>query len=187
MSPMTDRLEHLFSRYIDGECTAEERALVERLRRENPEVRVAFDRYAALDAMVCDVLCEQAHGAPLPVRPRKRWSVFGKGLGVAAAACVAAGLWLQPADVSSTPPRPPSAIPQHARAGHTPSWFLPASHETGPDLVEADVPRAFERPELRVRGTQRGWLVIPGDEPGTFLVIEVDRVQTRAIGIHQDF
>jgi hypothetical protein len=49
------------------------------------------------------------------------------------------------------------------------------------------LPPGYERPELRLRGTQRDWIVIPGDQPGTYLVIQVDHVRTHVIGVHRDF
>ena len=54
---------------------------------------------------------------------------------------------------------------------------------TGP----LELPRSYERPEVGVRNIQREWLVVPGDRPGTYMVIEVDHVRTKAVGVHQDF
>lgn len=52
MSAGSDRLEHLFSRYLDGECTPQERALLESLLRRESEVRAQFDEYRAVDRAV---------------------------------------------------------------------------------------------------------------------------------------
>ena len=52
----------------------------------------------------------------------------------------------------------------------------PAGAQPG-DAVQ-ELPVAFERPQLSLRGTQRDWIVIPGREPGSYMVIEVDRVRT---------
>jgi hypothetical protein len=54
------------------------------------------------------------------------------------------------------------------------------------DMIEP-LPTAYERPELRVRGTQRDWIVLPADEPNTYLVIEVNHVRTHVIGVQRDF
>jgi hypothetical protein len=40
---------------------------------------------------------------------------------------------------------------------------------------------------VRLRDTNRDWIIIPADEPGQFLLIEVDRVRLRAIHIEQAF
>jgi hypothetical protein len=87
--------------------------------------------------------------------------------------------WLHPTQRTTNPE--PTRLAQAASIG---SWFAPATPQG--DAVEA-LPSAYERPELRVRGTEREWIVIPGQEPGSYLVIEVDHVRTHVIGVHRDF
>lgn len=172
------RLEHLFSRYIDGECTPEERELLESLTRKDPEVRRMFEDYRRLDQEIGGAL-RVAMGRPRRVIPRRDlWIRIGKGLAVAAAASLAVLLWQNPSRPASSPAER-NAKPQRAA-----SWFAPAAPQS--DAVEP-LPSAYERPELRVRGTQRDWIVIPGNQPGTYFVIEVNRVRTHVIGVHQDF
>lgn len=173
------RLEHLFSRYIDGECTPEERELLESLTRENPDVRRMFEDYRRLDQEIGGAL-RVAMGRPRRVIPRRSlWTRIGKGLAVAAAASLAVLLWQNPSQPASSDPADRNSPPQQAA-----SWFAPTA--TPRDAVEP-LPTDYERPELRLRGTQRDWIVIPGNQPGTYFVIEVDHVRTHVIGVHQDF
>ncbi|HQL55314.1 MAG TPA: hypothetical protein PLQ87_11450 [Phycisphaerae bacterium] len=179
MSAGSDRLEHLFSRYLDGECTPQERALLESLLRRESEVRAQFDEYRAVDRAVGGAL-RAAMEQPGSVVPRRGVGLrVAKGLTVAAAACLAAFVWLQPKQTAPT--RGAGRPTMEAGAG---SWFAPLVPQV--DSIE-QVPTAYVRPELRVRGTEREWIVIPGGEPNTYLVIEVDRVRTHVIGVHRDF
>lgn len=180
MSREPDRLEHLFSRYLDGECTPDERDSLETLIGADRRVRSLFGEYRRLDRAVGDAL-RQDLGRSRPItgcKPVPQWGRLGRGLAVAAAACLAALAWLQP-----TPPGgdAPTSEPGPAQAA---SWFAPLRPPA--DTIEP-VPSAYERPELRLRGTQRDWIVIPGDSPGTYLVIEVDHVRTHVIAVHRDF
>ncbi len=183
MTAGNERLEHLFSRVIDNEATAAERALLESLMREHPHVRSAFDDYQRLDQSV-GVALRAAAGMPvrytIPVRVRS-WTRAGQAAAVAVAACLAAVAWLHP--------RPPGTGPvskplQRAGAVAPASWFVAPPAQA--DVVEP-VPAAFERPAVRVRGVERRWLIVPGDEPGVYRIIQVDRVRTHAIPVQRDF
>jgi hypothetical protein len=176
MTYSADKLEHLLSRHLDGECTLQEQQLLRALLRREPAVRARLEDYERLDRAVGDALrttmgrTARAHGA--------HWARVGKSLVVAAAACLAALAWLQP---RLSPTRPGASRMQQAGTG---SWFAP--NPPAGDSVEP-TPPGYERPELRLQGTQRDWIVIPGDKPGTYLVIEVDHVRTHVISVHRDF
>jgi anti-sigma factor RsiW len=172
----TDKLEHLLSRHLDGECRPQEEQLLRSLLRREPAVRARLADYERLDREVGDAL--RAAMGQTPRASASPWARMGRGLIVAAAACLAAATWLQP---RLSPTRPGADRTQQASAG---SWFAPATPEG--DLVEP-TPPGYERPELRLRGTQRDWIVIPGDQPGAYLVIEVDHVRTHVISVHRDF
>lgn len=181
MTPELDRLEHLFSRYLDGECTPEQRELLEALLRDHAQVRELFDDYRQLDQRVGDAL-RLALGRPRRVVPFQRMRLrLGRALIVAVAAGVAALVWLRPVlpDGADSNAR----VPQQAATFRP--WFTADAPPQG-DIVEP-VPPTCERPELRVRGMQRSLVVIPGERPDTYIVIAVDRVRTHAIGVHQDF
>ena len=180
MTRGSDRLEHLFSRHIDGECTPEECRLLEALLRDDPEARQLYEDYRQLDEQFGTAL-QQAWAAPVRARrPRPLWVRIGRNALVAVAASVAALLWLQPTRPSTPTPRGKHPVQAAASTG----WFAPAPQH--PDVVEP-VPGVYERPQLRVGGTQRDWIVVPGDEPRQFMVIEVNRVRTHVIVVHQDF
>ncbi len=172
----TDKLEHLLSRHLDGECSPQEKQVLRSLLRREPEARARLEDYERLDQAVGAAL--QAAMGRTPRSFGRPWARVGRGVVVAAAACLAAAAWLQP---RLSPSDPGASRTQQASAG---SWFAPATLEG--DTVEP-TPPGYERPEVRLRGTQRDWIVIPGDRPGTYLVIEVDHVRTHVIGVHRDF
>lgn len=179
MSRRSERLEHLFARCLDHECTPQERRLLERLLREDAELRGLYEEYCRLDRVVGDTLREEAGQAARILRPSTgTWVRLAKGLAVAAAAGLAVVAWYQPARPAAAPGA------SHADQAGFSSWFAPPSAPA--DVIEPVTP-ALERPQIRLQGTQRDWLVIPGNEPGEFLVIEVNRVRTHAIGVHRDF
>jgi hypothetical protein len=184
MSPSLEQVERLITRYLDGECSPDERELMDRLMSEDAEVRTLFEEYEVIDReirlAVRQALSRGGRRAPL----RSRWRRAGKALAVAAAACLALLAWLrqgqQPAPAAGNGAHQAGAV--HAnRAGGSP---LPA--DLAGDMIRT-LPPAYERPELRVRGTQRDWIVIPGERSGTYLIIEVDRSRTHHIGVHRDF
>ncbi len=179
MSLEPDRLEHLFTRYLDGECTPQERKLVDQLRREHPAVRSLFEEYRDLDRQVGNALRSTMGRSQRTVFGRGRWERVGRGLAVAVAAGLAALVWLRP-----TPPPADRLTAAASQANAAGSWFMPV--EPVVDTLEA-LPTAYERPELRLRGTQRELIIVPSDRPDTYLVIEVDRVRTHVIGVHRDF
>ncbi|MEW6252215.1 MAG: hypothetical protein AB1716_16375 [Planctomycetota bacterium] len=189
MNPPSERLEHFFSRCLDGECTPAEARLLEGLLRDRPDVRTAFEEYRRLDAAVGDAL-RAALGRPVVERsaaaarpPLQTPAVrvrLSRLVAIAAAACLALVPWLTARRPAAGPAGSSGQTPQVAGA----SWFAPRGSQS--DEI-APLPRAYERPEVGVRGVQRDWLVVPGDQPGTYMVIQVDHVRTHAVRIHQDF
>ena len=185
MNPDPEKLEHLFSRQLDREATPAEQAYLEALLCNDRDARTRFDELRDLDYELGSAL-RQAVGRPQHViRLRPRRLQLARGLAIAAAACIAALAWLYPRPHVSAPTTGSRAPAQAAAAPQAwSSWFVPP--ERPADKV-TPLPTAYVRPELRVRGTARELLVVPGESPGVFFVIEVDRVQTRVIGVHQDF
>ncbi len=180
MNSDADRLEHLISRRLDDEATPQERRTLEARVREDAEVRRLFEDTRAVDTVVGDVMrVALGRGSrivqPSRIRfPRLR-PRLAKGLTVAAAAALALAAWLLPPRMS-----PPRASGRQ-QAG---VWTL---HSPRPADVVTPVPVEFERPGVRLRGTQRDWIVIPNRQPGKYVVIEVDRVRTHVVTIQQDF
>jgi len=178
VNPELENLERLISRALDGECTpAEQKQLKTRLR-EDPQARALFGELRTLDEALGDALRSATGRSPQIIRLRTRWGRLGQGLIVTAAACLAALAWRHPTTPKAPAGRPSGSVPAQA------SWFAPSPP---PADEVTPVPPAYERPQLRVRGTQRNWIVIPGNQPGTFMVIEVDHVRTHVIGVHRDF
>lgn len=177
MNEAQDKLERLITRELDGEIDAAGRRELRRLLRD-PAAAALYDDTAALDREIGAGL-RQALGRPA-VRVRlTSWHRIGRTALMAAAAGLAAILWYRPAP----PAGGPGAGGKPQQAGMA-SWFVP-SMPPG-DAVEP-LSTAYVRPELRVRGTEREWILIPGDQPGSIMVIEVDRVRTRAIAVHRDY
>jgi hypothetical protein len=178
MTTEYDDFERVISRHLDGETTPDEEQYLALQARADPLARRRLEEYRALDRQVGDAL-RRAIGYPArPALLRPPWRRVGRSVAVAAAACVAALLWLQP---RTAPRRSGTDQTQQASAA---SWFAPAAPAV--DTVEP-TPLGFERPELGVRGTQRDWIVIPGDQPGSYFVIEVNHVRTHVISVHRDF
>ena len=179
MNRESDKLEHLFSRALDGECTPDERRLLKSILRDDPQARAFFRDYQNLDREVGDALrMAVGRSSPQVIQFPTFWRKAGQGLVVAAAACLATLAWLR-----SAPPAPQRTSPAPVEAAMT-SWFAPRQPQG--DVVEP-LPTAYERPELRLRGIQRQWIVVPGDQPGTYFVVEVDHVRTHVITVHKDF
>lgn len=176
MTAEPTQLERLLSRYLDHECSAEERELVDTLVARDADARALLDEYRTLDPLVSAALQWELRPSPAAATtsPWLRWS--RRALAVAAAACLAWLSW-QPWAAHTTP------VPGTARATHT-SWFAPTSPPA--DTVQP-VPSAYERPEVRLQGTERNWIVIPGDEPGAYFIVQVDRIRTHVLPVHEDY
>lgn len=174
MNEPAQDLERLISRHLDGETApAERRALSARLRRD-PAAAALFEQYRALDDEIGRTLRQLFGRTTVARRSRPVWERAARLLGLAAAACLAAACWLTPPD------RPAS---RQARAGG-PSWFAPPP-SLGDTLVRT--PPGFVRPQIRLGKPQSEWILIPSDRPGEFLVVEVNRVVTKAVHIQRDF
>jgi hypothetical protein len=176
MNPASEQLERLISRYLDDECTPGQRRQLRAALRSDPAAEALFDEYSTLDREVGHAL-RHAMGRTLSLHaPRPRWSRIGRVFAVAAAACLAVMVWLGPP--GSTGRGRDAARP--ARAG---SWFAPPAWE---DSFQTRPP-VYEQPHVGLRGTDRHWIVIPGEGPGEYLIVEVDRVHVHLVAIREDF
>ncbi len=179
MNQSSEQLERLISRLLDDESTPAQRRELRAMTRSSPAAQALFEEYAALDREAGCAM-RQALGRTLTLRPASGpWVRFGRLIAVAAAACLAAGVWLGAPGGKSANSRG-----RTERASST-GWFAPG--QTGDQAAEPVGPSDYERPHVRLRNTQRDWIVIPGSRPNEYLLIEVDRVQTRVIGIKRDF
>lgn len=183
-----DKLEHLFSREIDGEATPAERHQLETLLRDEPRLQAMFDEYRLLDDVTGAALRNAMQPATIPISRRQGWWQYAGRTGLlAVAACIATLIWLRPpapTPLSTGRDSAPTQAGIISATGEMPSWFV--QPEPARDVV-APVPTVYERPQVQMRGTERNWILIPGDEPGVFMVIEVDQVRTHRITVQQDF
>lgn len=179
MNGSSSELERLISRYLDDEATAQERRQLNARMRVDPEAEALVDDYAALDREVGYALRAALGRTRVLPTGRSLWARAGGLVGLAAAACLALMVWMRPGQpVVRTSPDAP------AQAGVSASWFAPAVPQ---DQVVRQVNRSYERPQRRQRQTDREWILVPGELPGEYLVIEVNRVRTRAVAIQGGF
>lgn len=177
MNPGSNELERLISRYLDDEATWAERRELRVLLDADPHAAALMDEHEALDRELGRAIRQaMGHGHVLPVG-RSVWAQFRQFAALAAAACLAVMIW-------TSPPRQAAQHGEDRPSQTSLSWFAP---ETAPADVVPAVNVSYERPRERRRHTDRDWIIIPGERPGVFLVIEVNRVRTCAIAIQDDF
>ncbi|TWT43999.1 hypothetical protein RAS1_04030 [Phycisphaerae bacterium RAS1] len=177
MTHNPEQLEILISRVLDGECSADERSRLERTLRADAVAQALYDDYRRIDEQAGAVLRAALGRAPRSQALRWRTLRLGQFAGMAAAACLAMLIWLSPPQRSATSLSTTVPPPEDS------SWFAgrgPAADELAPAGV-------YDRPAVRVKNTQRDYIMIPGARPGEYLLISVDRVRTRMAAIHQDF
>jgi anti-sigma factor RsiW len=178
MNTGSPELERLISRYIDDEATPAERRDLEARADADPAIDLLLIETAAIDREVGRAMrIAMDRTIPLPVRRSTKVRWF-QAIGFAAAACIALVAYLNFSQKPGQPARGHKPTPARA------SWF--ATQPPQVDVVE-QVDPADVRPELRLRDTDRHWIVIPARQPGQFLLIQVDRLRTRAIRIQDDF
>ena len=64
--------------------------------------------------------------------------------------------------------------------------LAPASLAT-PPAARDTVVETPPAEQARIQYNDREWIIVPGEEPGQFLVIEVNRVRHRSVPVYQDF
>ena len=179
MNPGSPELERLISRYLDDEATAHERRELRALMRSDAAVAAEVEQYDELDREVGWALRRALGRSQLLPTVRSTWGRVGQLVALAAAASMAVMVWVSPPRQVS-----PGQGDTPARAA---SWFAPATPVShAPDGLQTVNP-SHERPRVRLRETDRDWIIIPGERPGEFMVIEVNRVRTRAIVIQREF
>ncbi len=173
MTMKREQLERLITRVLDGEASTAEVAQLELLCRTDAEVRALYHETAHLDSLLGASLREAIEPAATPTIPfpsrRDRVARYVVG---AIAAAIAAFAWFQPMPTLSR------ERPSPLQAG------MGAPHLLG-DVIEP-VPSSYETPELRIRGTEREWILIPADQPGLYWVIEADRERTQVVPLRSD-
>ena len=173
-----DDIELLISRYLDGECSADDRRRLNAVLRDDPEARALYEEYAVIDREAGSALRAEFGGAPPAIIRMPAWQRASRFVAVAAAACLAVYSWFSPPGVEKT-----TGNSREMQAG-TPSWFSP-SPNAGDTFIDSTSFRARQRAESQ--NPKRRFVVVPSDTPGEFLVIEVDPNPARAIPIQEDF
>ncbi|MFO0837266.1 MAG: hypothetical protein U1D55_01975 [Phycisphaerae bacterium] len=165
MTP-SERLEHLISRYIDGESTYRERRELRSRMNSDPQAASLFDEISSLDREMAWAMRRALHrrGRFVPV-----WIRAGSGLGLAAAACLAAFAWLwSPAHKPQTPGR-------EGDSRQAASWFAPP-----PAAGDSFEPQFVDPSSGRRSGETSGrWIVVPSDRRGEFLIVEIKHARPR--------
>lgn len=175
MTDSAERLELLITRFIDGEISALERRELQALLRRDPNAESLFEQTLALDREVGRALRQASGRTSFVLRPARGWTQFGRFVAAAAAACLGGALWLNPDGI----PRVPGDSQKQQHAGS--AWFAPPPGMADSYRESAGASRgALERAPQQL-------IVIPGDRPGEFLVVEVKRMETRPVRVGQDY
>lgn len=180
MTEPGSEFERLVSRYLDEECTAEERKQLEALLHRDRDAEAYLEESAAFDREIGHVMRRSLGRSVVIRRPGARRRRAMRFTALAIAACL--GLLLSPPSWLST--LTPHAPPPGSETPRRASWFAPppvAGDIYGPDATP------FDRPQVRVDKSDREWIVVPADRPGEFLVIEKRRLKTRTILVQEDF
>lgn len=180
MKEPNPNLERLVSRYLDQECSDEERRELQALVRRDADAASFLDEYVDLDREINYSLRRATGRAPVRRHVVTGWARLRRTLALGVAAAIAVFLWYSPAlrqDVSQSPAA-------SGRQATSASWFAPPP-KVGDVLVDDAV--RFERPQVRLEKDDSNWIVVPGERPGEFLVIEVKHVRSRTIPLQDDF
>jgi anti-sigma factor RsiW len=188
-----DRLERLISRSLDHELSAEESAELERWLERDPAAERLYEQMAWVDAQVVEALHgDLAHDdldrdelvhSGLMIAPSQQVP-WWRAAGVAVAAGIASLFWMgQPQAV--TPDAANSTHNSQASMGLFPNdsiWAAPAIDSAAP--VDKEM---FGLEHTGLHDVDRKWVIMPSEEPGEYLLIEIRRVRTEAYPLHADF
>jgi hypothetical protein len=180
MNQPPSNLERLITRYIDEECSPEERKQLQEMLREDSAAAEFYDDTVGIEREF-NVALRSAMGRP-PVRRLRPpvWPRISRLIGFGLAAAAAILVWISPGH------RGPSGQ-SNWRSGDKPaeaSWFAPPP-AVG-DVLDEDYGR-FGRPQVKLEKPERNWIVVPGEKRGEFMVIEIKSSRTRTIPLQEDF
>lgn len=179
---LPDDVERLVSRFLDEEVSDEERRQLEEFMRRNRDAQPAVDEYFELERETRSAL-RSAFGTSLSARRRAiRWNRAAR-IGVAAvAASIVLISWQR--SLTPSPADAPGSTAAAKAAQPEASWFAPP-----PQAMDSLAPAPIdgERTQIHIDKSDRNWLVVPGDRPGEFLVIEVKQTKRRTIAVTQDY
>jgi len=178
MTESSDALERLISRYLDHEATADEARSLRRRMRDDPHAAALFEEYREVDREARMAL-RAALGTPAGRRPGRS---LLRAAALAAAACIGLLVCLPPRAARH---EDASGVRRRASlvAGAA-SWFAPPPKPA--DTLERDV-EPYAWPQIRLYETDRDWILLPGEGPDEFLVIEINKLRVRAIRVQGEF
>lgn len=175
-----EQFERLVNRALDGELTPHEQEELDHFVKQDPAAARFYEEMSGIDALVGETLrvAIAAEPAEVPIAPSSWWRTFG----IAAAACIAALMYF-----GEPPAADSQSEPDHgeAQAGLVNGESIWADAQVD-GLTPLD-PEVFDRLRAGVQDVDRDWVIIPSDEPGEYLLIEVSRVRTEAYTLHADF
>ncbi len=179
MADSQEQLERLISRYLDDEGSAADRRELNRMARRDADVAGLLDDEIELDREF-NYAMRRAMGKSLARRRSiPLWSGPARVATLAVAAAIAAVAWIAPEA------RAPRSHETQISAGAID--FASGSRNVVDALVE--LPPRHIRTDVRldVQPDQREWLMLPASDGAEFLVIQVDRVNTRVVRLSRDF
>lgn len=177
MSNAREHVERLISRSLDRELSASQEAELSATLARDAEARTCFEEWRKIDALSREVLRGVIASSTPCVVGAARMQPWVRTLSCGLAACLAMLVWTAP----SQRPGGGGGLQQASAAS---SWFEPPSP---PVDVYEPMPAEFQRPHVRVHDSERDWLIVPGERPNEFFVIEVDRVKTEIQRIEKGF
>ncbi|MFN0135035.1 MAG: hypothetical protein ACKVS9_02845 [Phycisphaerae bacterium] len=175
---LPENVERLVSRFLDDEVSDEERRQLEEFLKRNRGAEPAVDEYFEIERETRTAL-RKTFGASVASRRRAiRWNWASRIVTGSIAACIVM--------LSVSRPQPAASVEPGVAAPQSASWFSPLPPMTmGDMLVEPD--DAGDRAHIHIDKSDRNWIIVPGDAPGEFLVVEVKQTKRRTIAVHQDY
>jgi anti-sigma factor RsiW len=183
MRNVSERIEHLICRRLDGELTADERLELDRELLRCPDARQLLEDYERVDRLASHAIetavRPAAADAPLRLAGTRRpagWRPNWMLLTSAVAACIAFVLfWSTPEQQRQDDQQRPGPV----AVSPTPAHVAPGGKNlprVGSNWDDVGVWRVNDRPQRVNRVTDRKYLVLTGED-GRVYVVPVDHVR----------
>jgi anti-sigma factor RsiW len=187
MSNVSEQLERLIVRRLDGELSPEEELELDRELIRDPAARELYERYAALDAMAARVLGrvatprvpDAALAAPASAAAsasrehvRAWWMIAGSAIAAGLAIIV-----LLKTPLTPTATQEPKAVTNRAEDAWSPTVAapIPVLAPSGKDVGVWRVPANAVPPQVD-RAVKRNLIVVPGGD-GSYYLLNLEQVK----------